>query len=428
MFTDIAQHISQSPLVSTHEHLKTEAEWVEDGPDILSDLFGNYVGADLYVAGAKDGSVNRLLDKSNPDIEGRFNDVKDAWEATQFTGYGEAVRLNASEFYGVEELTGEALAAAQEKTLELRKGGRYPILHDKAHLDHVQTDDFTWACLPDAAGPDFFLYDLSWAGFCNGQVDPEAIQKETGITVRDLATLRQAMEALFDKYGKVAIAVKAQHAYNRTLRWEERTDADAARALDEVLRTGGDVSEATRLCLGDWNWSRGVELSITHDLPFKLHTGYYAGTDQMHVDRIRSGHLCPMLRKYGDARFVLMHIAYPYNDELIAITKHYHNVWADLCWAWSINPYVSCDFIRRFLHAAPITKLFGFGGDTGWPTSTAAYAIQARRWLTRALEGEIADGDLTEAEARYVADRLMMKNQYDCFDIEGTRKAIAEAS
>jgi hypothetical protein len=427
MPTDVAQHIAASPMVSTHEHLKTESDWVDKGPDILQDLFGNYVGADLYVSRGRVDGANRLMDASDPDIEGRFKEIEKAWELTQFTGYGEAVRNIASEFYGVDEITGKALAAAQEKTAELRAGGRHAILQGRANLDHVQTDDFCWACVPDASGPDFFLFDLSWAGFCNGQVDPEAIEKETGVAVTDLTSLRKGMEGLFEKYGKVAVAVKAQHAYNRTLRWEERTDGDAERALAATLKNKGEVDEATRLCLGDWGWSQGVELAIEYDLPFKLHTGYYAGTDQMPIDRVRAGNLCPLLLKYGNARFVLMHIAYPYNDELIAITKHFHNVWADLCWAWSINPYASCDFVRRFLHAAPISKLFGFGGDTGWPTSTGAYAIQARKWLTRALEGEVNDGLLSEKQAIYVADRLMIKNQYDCFDIEGTRKAIKEA-
>ena len=126
-----------------------------------------------------------------------------------------------------------------------------------------------------------------------------------------------------------------------------------------------------------------MELAIEHNLPFKLHTGYYAGNNRMPVDRIKAGNLCGLLAQYLDARFVLMHIAYPYSDELIALTKHYKNVWADLCWAWSINPYASSDFVRRFIHAAPINKLFVFGGDTRWPTSAAAYAFQTRFWLAK---------------------------------------------
>ncbi len=52
MLTDLAQHIANTRLVDTHEHLRKERDWVADGPDILQDLFGNYVPADLITAGA----------------------------------------------------------------------------------------------------------------------------------------------------------------------------------------------------------------------------------------------------------------------------------------------------------------------------------------------------------------------------------------
>ena len=428
MTTDLELHIQQTPLCDTHEHLRKEREWVDDGPaDVLNDLFTNYVPADLVTARASKEDVERLLDVSDPDLHTRFDGIRDAWDAIRFTGYGEAVRILGEDLYGLREWTGEEFTAAQQRLDEWRRpGGRYRLLKQVANIDHVQTDDFCWPCLPDASGPGFFFYDISWAGFCYGDIDFEALHQETGIHATDLASLREAMSAIFDKHSRFAIAVKAQHAYNRTLCWHERTDADAASALDAV-RAGDDVPESVRLTLGDWCWSRGVELAVEHNLPFKIHTGYYAGNNSMPVDRIKSGNLWELLKTYPDCRFVLMHIAYPYSDELIAMAKHYTNVYADLCWAWSIDPYSACDFVRRYLHAAPANKLFAFGGDTGWPTSSAAYAIQTRRWLNRALQGEVDDGLMTEREAMGIATRLMMDNQMACFDLEGTREACEAA-
>jgi hypothetical protein len=316
------------------------------------------------------------------------------------------------------------LEAAQRRLEELRQPGeRLRLLSEVAGLDHVQIDDFQWACKPDESGPDFFLYDLSWAGFARGDVKIEDVQQETGIEVSRIEDLREALAAIFQRYAPCAIAVKAQHAYQRTLHWQERTDDEAANALRVVL-AGGEVEAATRLALGDWCWARGVELAIEHNLPFKLHTGHQAGTGYMPIDWVRAGNLCPLLARYPEARFVLMHTSYPYTDELVSIAKHYPNVWVDLCWAWSIEPYTSADFVRRFLHAVPSNKLFAFGGDTFWPTSAVAYSVQARRGLRRALEAEIAEGDLTEPEAITIARRLMRDNQYACFDIEGTRAAV----
>jgi len=441
--TDLGLEISSLRLVDTHEHLWPEDQWAggnarliermkarggpawgSDRPDILQDLFLTYVQDDLEVAGATEEAIRRLFDPAAGDIEFRFAGIRGAWEATKHTGYGEAVRLMAREIYGLDSITAEGLEAAQAKLEELRRPGeRLRLLSEVAGLDHVQIDDNRWACEPDGSGPDFFLYDISWADFANGDVNAEELQQELGVEVSSLDDLREAMASLFGRYGACAIAVKAQHAYRRTLRWEERSDEEAARALAVVL-AGGDVEEETRLALGDWCWARGVELAIEHNLPFKLHTGHHGGTGKMPIDWVRAGNLCPLLARYPDARFVLMHTAYPYSDELVSIAKHYPNVWVDLCWAWSIDPYSSTDFVRRFLHAVPSNKLFGFGGDTHWPTSAVAYAVQARRGLQRALEAEVAEGDLTEQEAIAIARRLMHDNQYACFDIEGTRAAI----
>jgi hypothetical protein len=412
--------------MDTHEHLNKEQEYLDNGPDVLQDLFNNYVTADLVVAGASGEAMKRLLDGNDPDLAGRFRGIQNAWEKCLHTGYGEAVRLIAQHAYGMDDITPEGVEAAQELNRKIRQPGeRLRILKKVGNLDHVQIDDFVWACLPDKSGLDFFLYDLSWVGFCSGQLDAKVIHEEVGVEVKDLLSLREAMTALFAKYAPCAIAVKAQHAYNRTLLWREREDADVERVLQKRLK-GENVSEEERLCLGDWGWARGVELAVEHNLPFKIHTGYYAGHSRMPVDFIRGGNLCALLAKYPKARFVLMHISYPYNDELVALAKHYPNVYADLCWAWSIDPFSSCDFVRRMIHAAPANKLFAFGGDTRFPNASLAYSIQARQWLTCALQAEVDDGLMTEKQAMALATRFMRTNQEECFDLERTRAAIAE--
>jgi hypothetical protein len=421
--SDLARFIATAPLSDTHEHLESETVFLQTPPDVLFDLFNNYVTADLVVAGAAQKAVDRLLDASDPDVRARFADVQQAWECCQHTGYGEAVRIMARQTYGMDEITPHSLEMAQTQSPDFRKPGTRLRILQQANIDHVQVDDFAWECAPDTSGPDFFLYDLSWVGFCNGQVDASRLWEQTGVEVKDLETLRAAMTGLFAKYGPYAIAVKSQHAYNRTLLWREQDEADVARVLTKTL-AGQDVSEAEKRVLGDWCWARGVELATEHNLPFKIHTGYYAGHSRMPVDRIPAGHLCALLSRYPKARFVLMHIAYPYSEELIALAKHYPNVWVDLCWAWSINPHAATDFVRSFIHAVPSNKLLGFGGDSFWPWASAAYALQMRQGLTRALEQEVAAGLLTEPQALRLAERFMQTNQRACFDLKGTRQAI----
>lgn len=426
--TDLATHIQITPMVDTHEHLHTETRYVDDGPDILEDLFAkNYIVADLVVAGATPAAAERLRDSHDPDLEARWNGVKNAWQHCQYTGYGQAVRLIARHVYGMEEITLPALIAARERNLERRLPGmRLHILQQEGNLDHVQIDNLAWECMPDESGPDFFLYDLSWRTFCSGEIDAALIFQTLGIEITDIAGLREAMTAIFSRWGPYAIAVKSQHAYDRTLFWHERTDADANKVLQKLL-AGRALTPDERLCLGDWCLSRGVELAIHHNLPFKLHTGYYCRINRLLIERIRPGHLCTLLMRYPEARFILMHVGYPYTGETLALAKHFPNVYVDMCWTWSIDPLAASHFVRRMIHTVPTNKLFIFGGDTLWPNAAVAYARQARQWLTRTLKATIDEGELSEREAIALASRFMHLNQKDCFDLERTRAAIHAA-
>ena len=424
--TDLQAQIQETPLADTHEHLYGESQYVENGPDILQDLFDRlYITADLVVAGASPHAVTALLDAENPDLEGRWAGVAAAWEHCRHTGFGEAVLHTARRVYGIEEITPASLRTAHDsRRLSHQPGDRLRTLKDEANLDHVQIDDKTWACRPDPSGPGFFLYDISWYLLSNGEIDFQSLHQETGVEVCDLRSLRLAMETLFDKYARYAVAVKSQHAYRRTLRWAEADENDVSRILVRML-AGRDVSDDERIHVGDWCLSCGVELSIRHRLPFKIHTGYNARFGEMVVERVRPGLLTDLLQEYRDARFVLMHSGYPYSDEMIALAKHYPNVLVDMCWSWSIDPLAAVDFLRRALHAVPVNKIFVFGGDTFWPNAAASYAAQTRAWLSRALAAEVAEGLLTASEAGRIAMRVMLANQRECFAIDEKRRAIA---
>ncbi len=422
--TDLAEHIQHSWLCDTHEHLRTEREYLERGPDVLVDLFGNYAAADLISAGASQAAVAALLDSGNADIQARWQGVSEAWAHCRYTGYGEAVRSVARDVYDMDEITVAGIEAAALRNLQLRQPGeRLRILRERGRLDHVQVDDMQWACAPDESGSGFFLYDLSLLDFAAGRFDAQALEQETGIEPRDLESLDAAMAALFAKYGPLAIAVKTQHAYERTLLWQARTREEVAAVLARHLR-GAALDVAERLCLGDWCLARGAALAAEYKLPLKIHTGYYTGNNRMPVDFIRPGNLCALLAAQPETRFVLMHNGWPYDAELAALAKHYANVWVDMCWAWSIDPHSSADFLRRLIHSVPVNKIFAFGGDTAWPNIAVAYAQQARRGLTRALQAEVDENALCEAEAMALATQLMQGNQHSCFDLTGRRATL----
>ena len=426
--TDLEAFVASSPLCSTHEHTDFETSFASRSADVLSNVFDNYVLSDLVTAGASRKAVESLVDHSNPDLKSRFSSVKDAWSVTRNTGYGRAAALIAHQLYGIDEITIEAIEAAQASvSQESQSGERLRILQDIANLDHVQIDHMDRHVPAEAFGQDFFLYDINVCRFCDGTPEVESLFEETGIEIGDLDDLVEALSKIFDHNADIAVAAKSQHAYHRTLRWQKRERSDAEAAFQSWTKLGLAASSGIRQCLGDWLWARAVELTVRHNLPFKIHTGYYDGCGSMNVDFIRPANLCELLQAYPNARFVLMHIGYPYDNELIAMAKHYPNVVVDMCWAWSINPRVSCEFVRRFLNAVPANKLFAFGGDSVNPSGSVGYALQSRDWLARALQNEVDEELLTERNAIEIAERLMMQNQYDYFDVL-KKKAASKAA
>jgi len=102
--------------------------------------------------------------------------------------------------------------------------------------------------------------------------------------------------------------------------------------------------------LQDHLFRRCVRKAVEYRLPVKLHTGYYAGNSYMQLDRVSQNpaHLCVLLQDFPDATFDIFHIGYPYQEEMIALAKHYPNACVDMCWAWIINPEACVRFLRDY--------------------------------------------------------------------------------
>jgi len=120
------------------------------------------------------------------------------------------------------------------------------------------------------------------------------------------------------------------------------------------------------------------------------------------------------------ARFVIMHITYPYQDEAIVLAKHYPNAYIDLCWAWIINPVASVRFVKEFLKAAPANKLFTFGGDYTLVEMVPGHARMARQGLAQAVSELVDEGWVESRDVHDLVERLMRGNAHEVFDYPGT--------
>lgn len=250
--TNLESFVTSQSLCDTHEHLAREDDYCRWAPDVLADLFGCYTCNDLVAAGASEEAIKRILDSSDPDVLARFAGIREAWERCQFTGYGHGTRLMAQLAYGMEAINPDTLIEAHRIRSQLnRSDERLRLLRDQAQLDHVQVDLMHWDIGPDTHAPGFFFYDLSIRDFATGNFDLHQLAAASGVAVRDLATLREAMAGLFARHVRHVVAVKTQHAYDRSLSWAERDESEASAVLLRKI-AGQDLEPREKECLGDW--------------------------------------------------------------------------------------------------------------------------------------------------------------------------------
>ena len=168
----------------------------------------------------------------------------------------------------------------------------------------------------------------------------------------------------FDRYAKYAVAVKSQDAYRRDIDYA-RVPAEKAEPVFKRVLQKDSVSAEERKLLEDHLFWYAVDQATHHDLPVKLHTGYYAGCNSMPLARLRgnAGSACELCRLGPRTTFVFMHICYPYYEELLAVAKQWANAHVDMCWSWIINPLAAKDYLKKHIVTAPVNKLLPFGGD-----------------------------------------------------------------
>jgi hypothetical protein len=357
---------------------------------------------------------------SNVDPADKWRLVEPYWQRSRHTGYLQAVEESIWALFGIEELNSTAFLRVTEAMRAMVTPGFYRrVLQDAAGVEVCQVNSLENP-VPQTQYPDLLQQDLSIVGFSTG-LNPDAAARWSAMSGRPLGSLadwHQIVDWAFTTYGPRVDAVKSQAAYGRRLNYDDVSADVAAPIYDRMLR-GDALDVGERKALEDHLMRYCIARAGDAGLPVKLHCGYYAGNDRMPLDRVRrnAGDLCPLLVDFPRVNFVLMHIGYPYQDEFIALSKHYRNVAIDLCWAWIINPLATVRFVKEFLLAAPANKLLTFGGDYATVENVVGHAAIARRGLGQALSELIEDGLLTEGDALDLVEPLMRGNARELFPI-----------
>jgi hypothetical protein len=140
-------------------------------------------------------------------------------------------------------------------------------------------------------------------------------------------------------------------------------------------------------------------------LPVQLHCGF--GDSDLYLPRADPGHLKPVLDRFAETPFVLLH-CYPFVREAGWLAHVYGNVWLDL----SLTiPLVSrpAEMVRQALELAPVTKLL-YASDA---SRTPELYYLAAKWWREALAEVLPE--LLDADAEWAARRILRENALELY-------------
>lgn len=423
---DIQELVDKTPLVDTHEHLWEESlrikSMTEETPVPAADfgiLFCHYADSDVQVAGMPPQEFQKITARDvSPQDKWRL--LAPYYERCRHTGYLQCVRESVRALYGEDDLCKENVDRVSEKlAAQVKPRYYYRVLRDVANIEYSQVNGLQSPIFCDTEYPDLLAQDI-WTIRMSTDLDLECLRTTTKRDIVDLAQLHGAIDACFDEFAPRAIATKNQCAYNRRLNFADVPDVDSAPIFARFATDPKSLSDDENKALQDHLMHYCIRRATDHGLPVKLHTGYYAGYGGMPLERVRqnAGDLCPLLRDHAATKFVLMHIDYPYQDEAIALAKHYPNAYIDMCWAWIINPAACVRFLKEFLMAAPANKILTFGGDYLSVEMVPGHAAIARKGIAQAITELTQEGWVEESDLPALVDRIMRGNAHELFDHE----------
>ncbi len=426
---EIAALVERTPFVDTHEHIVEEAFRVEavkekkegsfPAPD-FGLLFAGYSDSDLAVAGMSRQDIQKLFSYEVP-IEEKWRLVAPYYARTRHTGYLRSVREAVGALFGEEDLREDNYGRISERLAEQVRPGFYKrLLNGVGNIEYAQVDSVhTTPLLRVTAQPELLAQDLNTLALCT-DVNVQAMEQLADRAVKNIEDWHDIIDWAFATYGPVAIATKNQSAYSRRLNYEPVSAEEAAPLFERYLKNKAAVTAEELKAIQDHLFHYCIRKAVEYELPVKIHTGYYAGHGGMPLERVRcnAGDLCPIVKACPEARFDLFHIDWPYQDEVIAMAKHYPNVYVDMCWTWIINPGASVRFLKEFLMAAPANKLFTFGGDYRVAELSVGHARVARQGIAQAVTELVEEDWIEEEDVGELVERLMRGNAHEVFNHE----------
>jgi uncharacterized protein len=434
VYASLRPEIEKIHLVDAHNHLPKEETWL-GWPDDWSDLLG-YTATDLVNAGLpRDDLMLGLaadprwrLDYGHdlqPDPrspEERWALIKPYWRYIRHMGSADVTRTALKMFFGYDDLSDEAIPDIQARLPELKKPGAYHrYLKEQAKIDCVVGVAMSFEeCPPtDLIAPQ--LYSDTYAAIQTRR-DVYRLEQQTGQAIYSLKTYLHALDSLLDDWvGRGLVGIKWHiWSYLREMDFHLASEHDAGKALDKILQMPARGGSGASTAVGFDEMRPFQNLVLNHlvqraielDIPVQIHSATLGASygGPLHGN---PKDLVELFLRYPQARFDILHAGYPWTRELGAIAQIFGNVYINMAWLNILSPVSYKQFLLDWLKGIPINKIHAYGADQFAMPLTCACAKIVRDLVAEVLAGLVAEDEMTEDDALFVADCILRKNAWE---------------
>ena len=228
-----------------------------------------------------------------------------------------------------------------------------------------------------------------------------------GIHPKTFDDYLQSLGLVLDRMpGLHKVALKNALAYDRSVNFDD-VDEGLARAAWGKR----DPTPAEKKAFGDVVIDRLCKLAGERGIPFQMHlgSGLIRGSQPIEA--------AGLVERNPKTRFLLMHLAWPWTDELLGMAFVYRNIWIDLTWSWLLSPSRFIGSLRQAIDVLPDESRMMLGGDT-WHVEEAYGAIRsARRLVGESLEQCVQAGQFRAADAERLARKIFHDNAASFFGL-----------
>jgi predicted TIM-barrel fold metal-dependent hydrolase len=215
------------------------------------------------------------------------------------------------------------------------------------------------------------------------------------------------------------VGFKSICAYRSGLAIEFVSETEAKSAFQWLKKINpNQLLRLTNKALIDFLLLQALEIAAQSAIPLQFHTGF--GDRGFDLFLANPLHLRPIFEnsRYQDVPIVLLHGSYPYTRELGYLASVYPQVYVDFGLA---IPFLSVsgmrDTLAMLLELSPTSKIL-YSSDAHFiPELYYLGSLWGRKILEQVLEAAIADGDLSEAEAKKIAIDILRENARKLYQI-----------